>query len=79
MNDKLTSLRDFIKEAQDDVTEMLEGNMSSFPDKIDNDVIVLRPLLMTNRNFDNSNTRLCFHINVDSVRKTGMWVISEEE
>lgn len=46
MNDKITSLRDFIKEAQDDVTEMLEGNMSSFPDKIDNDVIVLRPPLM---------------------------------
>ena len=46
MNDKITSLRDFIKEAHDDATEMLEGNMSSFPDKIDNDVIVLRPLLM---------------------------------
>lgn len=46
MNDKITSLRDFIKEAHDDATEMLEGNMSSFPDKIDNDVIVLRPLLI---------------------------------
>lgn len=46
MNDKITSLRDFIKETYDDATEMLEGNMSSFPDKIDNDVIVLRPLLM---------------------------------
>ncbi|CAG2254241.1 unnamed protein product [Mytilus edulis] len=45
MNDQLTSLRDFLKEAQDDATEVLEGNLSPFPDKIDNEDIVLRHLL----------------------------------
>jgi hypothetical protein len=45
MNEKLTALRDFFREARNDASNVLEGNMSPFPDNVDKGDIVLRELL----------------------------------
>ena len=45
MNEKLTALRDFFKEARDYASEVLEGKMSPFQDNIDKDDIVLSRII----------------------------------